>query len=71
MNVAKSVLFLVSLLRLNRADTSILQAARILTSFINPKQAFGPDKVIPPSILSNAKVSSTLPNAYYTNVWVD
>ncbi|KAG6005094.1 hypothetical protein E4U21_000421 [Claviceps maximensis] len=28
---------------------------KILTSFVNPRQAFGPDKVIPPSILSNAK----------------
>ncbi|KAK7221069.1 hypothetical protein V2G26_009072 [Clonostachys chloroleuca] len=27
----------------------------ILSSFINPRQAFGPDKVIPPSILANAK----------------
>ena len=28
---------------------------KILTSFVNPRQAFGPDKVIPPSVLSNAK----------------
>lgn len=31
------------------------KAARILTSFVDPKQAFGPDKIIPPSILANAK----------------
>ncbi|KAG9252477.1 uncharacterized protein F5Z01DRAFT_625507 [Emericellopsis atlantica] len=31
------------------------KCGKILTSFINPRQAFGPDKVIPPSILSNAK----------------
>lgn len=31
------------------------KAARILASFIDPKQAFGPDKIIPPEILANAK----------------
>ncbi|PHH62288.1 hypothetical protein CDD81_7276 [Ophiocordyceps australis] len=31
------------------------KCARILASFVNPRQSFGPDKVIPPSILSNAK----------------
>ncbi|CAL5868704.1 uncharacterized protein PFLUO_LOCUS2931 [Penicillium psychrofluorescens] len=31
------------------------KAAKILASFIDPKQAFGPDKVIPPEILANAK----------------
>ncbi|KAG6078273.1 hypothetical protein E4U31_007653 [Claviceps sp. LM219 group G6] len=31
------------------------KCGKILTSFVNPRQAFGPDKVIPPSILSNAK----------------
>ncbi|KAM0486984.1 hypothetical protein ACHAPX_000251 [Trichoderma viride] len=31
------------------------KCAKILTSFINPRQAFGPDKIIPPSVLSNAK----------------
>jgi lipid-binding SYLF domain-containing protein len=31
------------------------KCGRILTSFVNPRQAFGPDKVIPPSILANAK----------------
>lgn len=35
------------------------KAARILSSFVDPRQSFGPDKIIPPSILSNAKVSST------------
>ena len=31
------------------------KCGKILTSFVNPRQAFGPEKVIPPSILSNAK----------------
>lgn len=31
------------------------KCGKILTSFINPRQAFGPDKIIPPSILANAK----------------
>ncbi|KAJ5595151.1 uncharacterized protein N7459_001359 [Penicillium hispanicum] len=31
------------------------KAAKILTSFVDPKQAFGPDKVIPPEILAGAK----------------
>ncbi|KAJ5796259.1 uncharacterized protein N7518_004799 [Penicillium psychrosexuale] len=31
------------------------KAAKILTSFVDPRQAFGPDKVIPPEILANAK----------------
>ncbi|KGO69240.1 hypothetical protein PITC_095620 [Penicillium italicum] len=31
------------------------KAAKILTSFVDPKQSFGPDRVIPPEILANAK----------------
>lgn len=31
------------------------KCGKILASFVNPRQAFGPDKVIPPSILANAK----------------
>ncbi|OAA70320.1 DUF500 and domain-containing protein [Cordyceps fumosorosea ARSEF 2679] len=31
------------------------KCGKILASFINPRQAFGPEKVIPPSILANAK----------------
>ncbi|OKO98344.1 SH3 domain-containing protein [Penicillium subrubescens] len=31
------------------------KAAKILTSFVDPRQAFGPEKVIPPDILSGAK----------------
>ncbi|KAL2203142.1 DUF500 domain-containing protein [Sarocladium strictum] len=31
------------------------KCGKILTSFINPRQAFGPDKVIPPSVLAQAK----------------
>jgi hypothetical protein len=33
------------------------KAGKILASFVDPRQSFGPDKVIPPQILSNAKVS--------------
>jgi len=32
------------------------KAGKILASFVDPRQAFGPDKVIPPEILRNAKV---------------
>lgn len=32
------------------------KAGKILASFVDPRQAFGPDKVIPPQILGNAKV---------------
>lgn len=35
------------------------KAAKILTSFVDPKQSFGPDKVIPPEILAGAKVRSS------------
>ncbi|KAJ5959542.1 uncharacterized protein N7479_006692 [Penicillium vulpinum] len=31
------------------------KAAKILTSFVDPRQSFGPDKVIPPEVLANAK----------------
>jgi lipid-binding SYLF domain-containing protein len=31
------------------------KCGRILTSFIDPREAFGPEKVIPPAILENAK----------------
>ncbi|KAF3936966.1 hypothetical protein ABW19_dt0208216 [Dactylella cylindrospora] len=31
------------------------KASRVLASFIDPRQAFGPDKIIPPSVLANAK----------------
>ncbi|KIV93090.1 hypothetical protein PV10_04334 [Exophiala mesophila] len=31
------------------------KAGKILASFVDPRQSFGPDKVIPPQILSNAK----------------
>lgn len=31
------------------------KAGKILASFVDPRQAFGPDKIIPPSILANAK----------------
>ena len=31
------------------------KCAKILSSFVDPRQAFGPDKIIPPQILSNAR----------------
>ncbi|KAF1969987.1 DUF500-domain-containing protein [Bimuria novae-zelandiae CBS 107.79] len=31
------------------------KAGKILASFVDPRQAFGPDKIIPPSVLANAK----------------
>ncbi|KAH0548050.1 hypothetical protein GP486_008209 [Trichoglossum hirsutum] len=31
------------------------KAGKILASFVDPRQAFGPDKIIPPSVLQNAK----------------
>lgn len=31
------------------------KCGKILTSFVNPRQVAGPDKIIPPSILANAK----------------
>jgi SH3 domain-containing YSC84-like protein 1 len=31
------------------------KTGRILASFVDPRQAFGPDKIIPPQILANAK----------------
>lgn len=31
------------------------KAGKILTSFVDPRQAFGPDKIIPPSVLANCK----------------
>lgn len=31
------------------------KCGKILSSFIDPRQAFGPEKVIPPSVLANAK----------------
>lgn len=41
---------------LNTAECK--KCAKILAAFIDPRQPLGPDKVIPPSILANAKVSS-------------
>ncbi|KFY06665.1 hypothetical protein V491_08583, partial [Pseudogymnoascus sp. VKM F-3775] len=31
------------------------KCSKILASFVDPRQAFAPDKVIPPSVLANAK----------------
>ena len=31
------------------------KAGKILASFVDPRQSFGPDKIIPPSVLQNAK----------------
>ncbi|KAB2574796.1 SH3 domain-containing protein [Lasiodiplodia hormozganensis] len=35
--------------------SEIKKTGKILASFVDPRQAFGPDKVIPPQILANAK----------------
>ncbi|KAF2136477.1 uncharacterized protein K452DRAFT_237504 [Aplosporella prunicola CBS 121167] len=35
--------------------SEIKKTGKILTSFIDPRQSFGPDKIIPPQILANAK----------------
>jgi len=32
------------------------KTGKILASFVDPRQAFGPDKIIPPNVLANAKV---------------
>lgn len=32
------------------------KTGKILASFVDPRQSFGPDKIIPPEILANAKV---------------
>lgn len=39
-----------------RALGECKKCGRVLASFVDPKQSFGPDKVIPPQILANAKV---------------
>lgn len=31
------------------------KTGKILASFVDPKQSFGPDKIIPPQVLANAK----------------
>ncbi|KLU86372.1 hypothetical protein MAPG_05386 [Magnaporthiopsis poae ATCC 64411] len=36
------------------------KCGKILASFIDPRQALSPDKVIPPSILAEAKASTIL-----------
>lgn len=35
------------------------KTGKILASFVDPRQAFGPDKIIPPNVLANAKVKSS------------
>lgn len=37
------------------------KCGKILASFIDPRQAFGPDKVIPPAVLASAKASPAPP----------
>jgi hypothetical protein len=47
-----------------KADTppaECKKCGKILTSFVDPRQAFGPDKIIPPQILANAKVHLSSP----------
>ncbi|ROT36260.1 SH3 domain-containing protein [Sodiomyces alkalinus F11] len=39
------------------------KCGKILTSFIDPRQAFGPEKIIPPSVLANAKPISSFGSA--------
>jgi len=34
------------------------KCGKILTSFVDPRQLLGPDKIIPPQVLANAKVRS-------------
>jgi lipid-binding SYLF domain-containing protein len=36
------------------------KTGKILASFVDPRQAFGPDKIIPPNVLANAKVGQFL-----------
>jgi lipid-binding SYLF domain-containing protein len=36
------------------------KTGKILASFVDPRQSFGPDKIIPPNILANAKVREFL-----------
>ncbi|KAF3031278.1 hypothetical protein E8E12_000866 [Didymella heteroderae] len=37
------------------------KTGKILASFVDPRQAFGPDKIIPPSVLANAKSQPEAP----------
>ncbi|KAF2423381.1 DUF500 and SH3 domain protein [Tothia fuscella] len=37
------------------AASEVKKAAKILASFVDPNQSFGPDRVIPPNVLSQAK----------------
>lgn len=37
------------------AKSECKKCGKILASFVDPRQAFGPDKIIPPAILANAK----------------
>src|SRR5579862_7775288 len=48
---------LASVCRLIPFPDECKKAGKILASFVDPRQAFGPDKVIPPSILQDAKVA--------------
>jgi lipid-binding SYLF domain-containing protein len=43
-------------LQFSRFAGECKKAGKILASFVDPRQAFGPDKIIPPHILANAKV---------------
>lgn len=36
------------------------KAGKILAAFVDPRQAFGPDKIIPPEILAKAKVTPSI-----------
>jgi lipid-binding SYLF domain-containing protein len=41
---------------INPTTAECKKCGKILASFVDPRQAFGPDKIIPPQILANAKV---------------
>jgi lipid-binding SYLF domain-containing protein len=46
------------------ATAECKKCGKILASFVDPRQAFGPDKIIPPQILANAKVAAlSLPSS--------
>ncbi|KAL9104246.1 MAG: hypothetical protein Q9163_000794 [Psora crenata] len=38
-----------------RRSITLIDVGTVLASFVDPRQAFGPDKIIPPQILANAK----------------
>ena len=45
----------------NKCSGECRKTGKILASFVDPRQSFGPDKIIPPQILANAKVCDSHP----------